>query len=370
MKDFKTHFSLIILVFFILIITLPNIVVVFILITAFIYGIFNLCTKFYRLFFSKMSKNSSSKTDSISIGDYIHTAKYYLSYLFPKRTQLESLLDEKEQDLHHAEESLRLKENEYAELMEKYATISDVSNNLYKQISNFEESIHLMNKKHNSIVETYEAEQAKYKAQALLSQVGLFPNLNLANFDADVVFLEILQKMSDYFQIFMDPRLLLYGRDWFHFFEYNCLTSKFPFSMNTLIPYLEKYEQKFDMQKGLYFIDSMKGQDFEYWCADFLRKTGYENVVVTKGSGDKGVDVTAEKDGTRYAIQCKRYESKLGLKPIQEVFAGLNVYGCDIGAVMTNSYFTSQAVELANANGVLLWDKDEIKRMLSNISLT
>ena len=101
-------------------------------------------------------------------------------------------------------------------------------------------------------------------------------------------------------------------------------------------------------------IDSMEGHEFEYWCAELLRKSGYTNVEVTKGSGDQGVDVLAVKDGIKFAIQCKCYSSDLGNKPVQEVYTGKAIYGCQIGVVMTNRHFTPGAKELAAANGVLL----------------
>ena len=49
--------------------------------------------------------------------------------------------------------------------------------------------------------------------------------------------------------------------------------------------------------------DEMEGHEFEYFCADLLEKRGFEEVEVTKGSGDYGVDILAEKDGVTYAIQ-------------------------------------------------------------------
>jgi len=33
---------------------------------------------------------------------------------------------------------------------------------------------------------------------------------------------------------------------------------------------------------------------------------------------------------------------------------------------MTNSYFTNSAKELAEANGVLLWNRDKVRIMASN----
>lgn len=113
-------------------------------------------------------------------------------------------------------------------------------------------------------------------------------------------------------------------------------------------------------------IDNMEGHDFEYWCADLLRGNGFTGVSVTRGSGDQGVDVLAEKDGQRYAIQCKRYSSKLGNTPIQEVYTGKAIYNCQIAVVMTNNYFTSGAIEAARATGVLLWDRDKLLSMSRN----
>lgn len=111
-------------------------------------------------------------------------------------------------------------------------------------------------------------------------------------------------------------------------------------------------------------LDLMQGHQFEYACSNILRENGFKNVKVTKGSGDFGVDIIAEKDNCRYAIQCKRYSSKLDNKPIQEVVAGLAYYGCSKGAVMTNQYFTKQAKVLARINGVQLWDRNVLQGWL------
>lgn len=117
-------------------------------------------------------------------------------------------------------------------------------------------------------------------------------------------------------------------------------------------------------QRGITSIDNMEGHDFEYWCADILKRSGFDNVEVTPGSGDQGVDILAEKDGIKYAIQCKCYSKDLGNTPIQEVEAGRIFYSCHVGAVMTNRHFTQGAKELAKKTGTLLWDRDSIEKML------
>ena len=118
------------------------------------------------------------------------------------------------------------------------------------------------------------------------------------------------------------------------------------------------------VQSAIEQIDYMNGIEFENWCAELLIKIGYINVTVTRGSGDQGVDILAKKDDVTYAVQCKCYSKDLGNKPIQEVATGKIIYGCNMGAVMTNRYFTSGAKEAAIATGTLLWDRDWIKQRL------
>lgn len=114
-------------------------------------------------------------------------------------------------------------------------------------------------------------------------------------------------------------------------------------------------------------VDAMEGHEFEHFTADLLRKLGYQRVEVTRGSGDQGVDVLAEKDGIKYAFQCKCYSSDLGNKPVQEVHAGKYIYQCHVGVVITNRYFTQGAKDAAKATGILLWDRDKLREMMEGI---
>ncbi len=111
-------------------------------------------------------------------------------------------------------------------------------------------------------------------------------------------------------------------------------------------------------------IDLMEGHDFEYYCAELLRKHGFLEVEVTKGSGDYGIDILAEKDGITYAIQCKCYATPVGVKAIQEAYAGRDYYDCMVGAVLTNQYFTTPAVEAAKKLKILLWDRGYLESMM------
>lgn len=113
-------------------------------------------------------------------------------------------------------------------------------------------------------------------------------------------------------------------------------------------------------------FDNMEGHDFEYFCAELLKKNGFWDVAVTNGSGDQGVDIIAEKEGIKYGIQCKCYSSDIGNRAVQEVYAGKAFYKCHIGVVLTNRYFTNSAKKLAQSNGIILWDRDKLISLVNS----
>ena len=121
-----------------------------------------------------------------------------------------------------------------------------------------------------------------------------------------------------------------------------------------------KYRRKYDSRS----LDEIEGHEFERYCAELLKKRGFEEVSVTKGSGDYGVDVLAEKDGVTYAIQCKAYATPVGVKAVQEAYAGREYYDRMVGAVLTNQYFTKPAVEAAKKLKILLWDRGYLDSMI------
>lgn len=113
--------------------------------------------------------------------------------------------------------------------------------------------------------------------------------------------------------------------------------------------------------------DDMDGFDFEKYSAKLLSANGFEKVEVTQCSNDYGVDVIAYKDDIKYAIQCKKYTSPVGIKAVQEVIGSKSMNGCHVGVVLTNNTFTKSAKELAEKNNVLLWDRRKLMEMIKNL---
>ncbi|MCR5591746.1 MAG: restriction endonuclease [Lachnospiraceae bacterium] len=113
-------------------------------------------------------------------------------------------------------------------------------------------------------------------------------------------------------------------------------------------------------------FEDMEGQEFEQYCAELLESKGFENVEVTPGSHDYGIDIIADKDGISYAIQCKCYSDTVGIKAIQEAYAGRDYYGSMVGAVMTNQYFSKSAKEFADKLNIILWDGDFVMNLIED----
>ncbi|HEY1013199.1 MAG TPA: restriction endonuclease [Herpetosiphonaceae bacterium] len=113
------------------------------------------------------------------------------------------------------------------------------------------------------------------------------------------------------------------------------------------------------MRSGIAEIDRMSGTQFETYLAYLFRQFGYA-VEQTGKRGDFGADLVLSKDGTRTAVQAKRYGKNVGVKAVQEAVASKGVYGCQTAMVVTNSFYTKQARALAEANRVTLWDRDRL----------
>ena len=102
--------------------------------------------------------------------------------------------------------------------------------------------------------------------------------------------------------------------------------------------------------------------EFENHCAKMLIAQGFK-ANVTKKSGDQGVDVIAEKNGIKIAIQCKKYNQPVGNKAVQEINAGKVFYKTDYAAVVTNNTYTPSARKLAANCNVMLLHIDDLSKL-------
>jgi len=165
------------------------------------------------------------------------------------------------------------------------------------------------------------------------------------------------------FERFVESKMTDFKEKWLSYLGYKAGDFNEMFSLTPspkLGIALEKmYSIKFDMY--LYsVIQAIIHQEIinEAICEVFTN-CGW-NAQVTKASGDQGVDVIAELNGVRVAVQCKLYSSPVGNKAVQEVFAAKIHYDCQIAIVVTNNSYTPSAKQLASTCGVELLHHDAL----------
>lgn len=116
----------------------------------------------------------------------------------------------------------------------------------------------------------------------------------------------------------------------------------------------------------IYDVDRLTGTQFEKFMEDLLNANGYSDAQVTGNAGDQGGDILAYNDDEKFIIQAKNYalNKKVTNSAVQEVLGAIAYYGADKGIVVTNSFFTSSAKELAEVNNITLWDRRIVTQML------
>lgn len=128
-------------------------------------------------------------------------------------------------------------------------------------------------------------------------------------------------------------------------------------------------EQRTLARTGMAEIDVMDGRAFEQRLGVLFRSLGY-TVEQTRERGDYGADLVVEKDGVRTVVQAKRWTKTVGVKAVQEAHASAAMYRCARSMVVTNRYYSRSAKELARANDVRLWDRDDLVRALASAAQT
>ncbi len=114
---------------------------------------------------------------------------------------------------------------------------------------------------------------------------------------------------------------------------------------------------------------TMNGAEFEAFCASQLQACGWD-VQVTPLCRDQGVDVIAEKNGVRVALQCKLYSNPVGNKAVQEIAAGRVHQQAQFGVVVTNGTFTTSAKELAATNGIRLLHHSDLPQLETMLGMS
>ncbi len=144
------------------------------------------------------------------------------------------------------------------------------------------------------------------------------------------------------------------------------------FSLSSLLIYgIYKRSILLRLKKEFYrFEERGDGKEFEEFLAHLFKACGWKVTTPTPSTNasDQGIDLILD---SKVAVQAKHYTNSTGNKAVQEVMSGL-VYWKKHGfphlkwkAVVTTSYFTHQAIELAKSGNVVLKEGIDIEELLN-----
>jgi SNF2 family DNA or RNA helicase/HJR/Mrr/RecB family endonuclease len=167
------------------------------------------------------------------------------------------------------------------------------------------------------------------------------------------------------------------------------LSRKMELASNTLFP-TEKSEVRPDEIYGGVFggsngnqatielkleeIDKLEPKLFEAFVAALYAKMDFD-VTLTPFSNDKGADVVAIGSKESFLIQVKQSQTEISNKSVQEIVTAKGYYEKRFGEnfkllVLTNQSFGPSAKTLANSNEVDFIDRQKLKNLLSNYSVS
>jgi hypothetical protein len=111
------------------------------------------------------------------------------------------------------------------------------------------------------------------------------------------------------------------------------------------------------------FWRSLSGHQFERELARLLSKQEYERVVVTRGSGDKGIDIILEKSGRTTLVQCKQTRTPVGPAVSRELYGTLIASKADDAILATVGGATAAVYEFCRDKPIRIMDLAEILRL-------
>ena len=114
------------------------------------------------------------------------------------------------------------------------------------------------------------------------------------------------------------------------------------------------------------FVDD---REFRNYIHTILIKNGFTDAKIDDeriADGDfvNDNDILARSDGTRYTIHTY-LNIEVGVREVLSVIQDREYEKVDGAIIFTNRFFTDDAIFLAKREKVELWDRDQLKRMIS-----
>jgi hypothetical protein len=107
---------------------------------------------------------------------------------------------------------------------------------------------------------------------------------------------------------------------------------------------------------------SLRGIAFETSLGKLYSSMGY-SVRQTKGSGDEGIDLVLEKDGTKTVVQCKGHQKPVGVGVVRDLYGAMMHFGAERAILACPAGFTQGVVRFVADKPIHLVSARELIEM-------
>lgn len=152
---------------------------------------------------------------------------------------------------------------------------------------------------------------------------------------------------------------------------------------NILKTYRREYGEIEELKSGNISLDNLHNlspSEFEHWCAIFLEKDGYTDIVVTSEKSDGGKDIVCKKGDETYYIECKRYSYSTKAKNFVDIGVVRKLLGSmegdrvTNGIIITSGIVTQEALDYANtlpkSYSIDIYDGKDLIKEYNKIKIT
>ena len=124
------------------------------------------------------------------------------------------------------------------------------------------------------------------------------------------------------------------------------------------------WTELYPKKKTLAFWYNLDGYQFEKEVATVFSANNYTTQVTSK-SCDGGVDIILQKNSQTIYVQCKAYNSKIGVAVIRELYGVMQNDDISHGIVATLKGFTAGAIEFAKNKNIELITAEDLIKMIN-----
>jgi restriction system protein len=165
------------------------------------------------------------------------------------------------------------------------------------------------------------------------------------------------------------------------YFSGNQFTTGFGVAAKTYAPYAAGFfaliglfsfirshfiKRRFDRLEGIEEVRQLPWRQFESIVAEAFRRRGYSVMENAVEGPDGGVDLVLRKDGDKVYVQCKQWkQSKVGVKPIRELYGVMAAGGAAGGYFVASGEYTNDARDFAQKCNIELIDGTTLVQLIA-----